>query len=227
MIWNDEAITKWAEEGGVTPFDEKLVNPASLDLRLGDHIRLPYWIWDTLTRVDLERYIKDGSIAEIPLWGPPLHFDEHWLMPQGKGVSFVLCSSLDFINMPDNMASLLFSKSSTGRIGLEHLHAGFGDPSWHSAQWTWELHNVAPWPIKLVAGKALMQQVMIKLTDAPLKGYDVTGRYNGQVGPTPERDSIPEESVEAAEAYAAYKAGEFETVPWAEAKARLREGEED
>lgn len=43
-------------------------------------------------------------------------------------------SSIEFIKMPDDMVAILFSKSSAGRIGLEHLHAGFGDPGWHSSQ---------------------------------------------------------------------------------------------
>jgi deoxycytidine triphosphate deaminase len=99
------------------------------------------------------------------------------------------------VNIPDDTAVLLFSKSSTGRIGLEHLHAGFGDPGWGStinslgtlgSRWTWELHNVAPWPIVLKAGKPLMQQVAIRMTDSPLRNYAETGRYNGQTGPTPE-----------------------------------------
>jgi deoxycytidine triphosphate deaminase len=97
---------------------------------------------------------------------------------------------LEFVNIPDDMAAILYSKSSTGRRGVEHLHAGYGDPGWNNSQWTWEIHNVAPWPIKLEAGKPLMQQVMIRMTEAPLRNYAVTGRYNGQVGPTPERPKV-------------------------------------
>ncbi len=184
MIWNDAAITKWASNGGVTPFDPKLVNPASLDLRMGNVIREPHSIWSYLSEIDIDRHIADGTIYDLPRWGDPVEFDVFWL----KSRRFVLCASLEFVNIPLDMATLLFSKSSTGRIGLEHLHAGLGDPGWHSANWTWELHNVAPWPIPLIAGKPVMQQVMIKMTDTPLKGYDQTGRYNGQVGPTPERE---------------------------------------
>lgn len=196
MIWNDRRIAEWAQTGGVTPYAADLVNPASLDLRLGNMIREPHPIWERLSVIDLQHKIADGSIEQLPMWGEPFEFATYWLMPHGKGCNFILCHSLDFVNIPDDMAALLFSKSSTGRRGLEHLHAGYGDPGWGStvnslgfkgSTWTWEIHNVAPWPIKLEAGKPLMQQVMIRMAENPLRTYAETGRYNGQIGPTPER----------------------------------------
>ena len=186
-VWSDRDY--FASNGLATPFDVENVNPASLDLRLGDQIRVPNPVWDLLSESDLYHMIDDGSIRNVRLWSEPIQFQSFWLMPQGKGVSFVLAHSLELINMPDDCISLLFSKSSTGRIGLEHLHAGLGDPGWHDSSWTWELHNVAPWPIELVAGKRLMQQVMIKMTSAPLRTYKETGRYNGDTGPTPAKES--------------------------------------
>lgn len=199
MILNDTMLAQWATDGGVTPFDPKMINPASLDLRLGNMIREPHPIWSVLSEVDMHQKIADGSIFDLPHWGEPFTFDVYWLMPKGKGANFILCHSLEFINIPDDMAAVLYSKSSTGRRGIEHLHAGYGDPGWGStvndlgfkgATWTWEIHNVAPWPVPLYAGKPLMQQVMIRMTGAPDRNYAVTGRYNNQIGPTPERNPI-------------------------------------
>lgn len=185
MIIPDYKIAAWAGDGGVTPYDPNLVNPASLDLRLGNEIRLPHAIWQTLS-VEAQCMLHDLNLLKlIPRWGEPMSFSTYLLKPR----EFVLCASLEFVNLPDDMAALLYSKSSAGRRGIEHLHAGFGDPGWHSSQWTWELHNVAPWVIPLVAGERLMQQVMIKLTDSPVHTYRETGRYNQQFGPTPERES--------------------------------------
>lgn len=186
MIWNDVKLTQWAQAGGVSPFDQALINPASLDLRMGNTLRKPHDIWKTMSRETMNHLYHLDLLDLIPKWSDPIHFDE-WLMYPGD---FVLCHSLEFVNIPDDAATLLFSKSSTGRIGLEHLHAGLGDPAWHNSQWTWELHNVAPWPLSLVAGKRVMQQIMVKLTDKPLRTYAETGRYNNQSGPTPERPEI-------------------------------------
>ena len=55
MIWNDERIAQWASNGGVTPFDAACVNPASLDLRLGDEIRHPHPIWGTMPKSTIDR----------------------------------------------------------------------------------------------------------------------------------------------------------------------------
>lgn len=187
MILNDLSIKRWAANGGVTPYDESLVNPASLDLRLGNTIREPHKTWSCISTIDMLAKIADGTIHDIPLWGDAFEFEEYWLMPKGHGPNFILCHSLEFVNIPDDMAAVLYSKSSTGRRGVEHLHAGYGDPGWHDAQWTWEIHNVSPWPIQLIAGKPLMQMVMVRMTDKPLRNYAETGRYNNQIGPTTER----------------------------------------
>lgn len=183
-IQPDWRIRELANAGMITPFDEGCVNPASLDLKLGNMIRIAHNIWETMNRETMGHLHALGLLDQIPKWSEPIEFTE-WLLYPGD---FVLCHSLEFVNLPDNMAAMLFSKSSTGRIGLEHLHAGWGDPAWNNAQWTWELYNVAPWPIKLEAGKRIMQQVMISMTDKPLRGYDLTGRYNNQSGPTPARE---------------------------------------
>lgn len=190
-ILPDYQILEAAEQGMIIPFDEKSLNPASYDLRLGNLIRRPHSVWSMLNRQQVESLILSGDIRSLPYWSEPIKFDAYWLMPN----EFVLCHSLEFVNIPDDTAALLFSKSSTGRVGLEHLHAGFGDPGFGKskdnntpgASWTWELHNVAPWPIELIAGKRIMQQVFFKMTDKPIHSYQETGRYNGQVGPTPAR----------------------------------------
>ena len=182
MVWNDKRILDWAQAGGVTPFDATCVNPASLDLRLGDLIREPHPVWLDMTREEMRESIELSEIDDFPKWGEAKRFDKFWLFPG----EFVLCHSLELVRIPDNCMSLLFSKSSTGRTGLEHLHAGLGDSSFNG-QWVFELHNVAPWPIKLEAGKRYMQMTILQMADAPLLGYDKTGRYNGQSGPTPVR----------------------------------------
>ena len=181
MILNDELLYEWAETN-IQPFPAGQINPASLDLRLGNLIRETHPIWDTMTKAEMLDHIKNGTIETLPMWGEPQEFGIFWLLP-GR---FVLCHSEEYIYMPNNAAGFLFSKSSTGRIGLEHLHAGHFDPSF-SGQATWELHNIAPWPIKLTAGKRLMQMVMLEMIKPPRLDYSVTGRYNGQTGPTPAR----------------------------------------
>lgn len=177
MIWSDVMIREWGSSGGVTPFDDVLVNPASLDLRLGNQIRLPQQRWAMLWNEPIGR----KTPAE-KLWTDAAEFETFVLMPG----QFALCHSLEYTAIPETAAAQLISKSSTGRIGLEHLHSGWGDPGFHG-QWTFEVKNAAPWPIELVAGQPYMQLILCDLVAAPERSYRQTGRYNGQTGATAHR----------------------------------------
>lgn len=177
----DTNLKAWASNGGVFPYNPSLVNPASIDLRLGNQIRLPRWYW-------VFPFRRLANRLNLPRWSEPISFEKYLLMPG----EFVLCSSLEATRIPDDTLAILLSKSSTGRRGIEHLHAGLGDPGFGDneiggAQWTWELTNVAPWPNLLEAGKALMQLVLVTTTDVPKSTYKHTGRYNEQWGPTPQK----------------------------------------
>lgn len=172
-----QEIVEWAESGGVSPFQEEHVNPASFDMTLGNKIRKPDPVWEHLSVSAMRRLIESGVIEHIPKWGEEEEFEEHWLMPGG----FVLTHSLEVTDLTLDQVGLLFCKSSWGREGLEHLHAGYGDPGF-SGQWTWELKNMAPWPIKLVAGERIMQLVVVTLVERPDVGYGEVGHYQGQMG---------------------------------------------
>jgi deoxycytidine triphosphate deaminase len=175
MILADYQLLEWAEKN-VEPFDIDCINPASIDLKLGNKLREPMWYWKgqlwrlfwSLHRRNPERW---------PLWGKVITFDTYILKP-GR---FVLCHSLEWTEIPDDKVAVLFSKSSTGRIGIEHLHAGYGDCGFQG-EWTWELVNIAPWPVKLIAGKRLMQLMLAQTSGKPNSLY--AGRYQHQRGPT-------------------------------------------
>ncbi len=177
MIWNDRRIAEWAQTGGVTPFAPDLVNPASLDLRLGDHIRIPQQTWALLNG---DTVGKKTPAAQ--LWQEPETFVTFTLWPG----HLVLCHSLEYTRIPPHACAMLLSKSSTGRLGLEHLHAGWGDPGFEG-QWVFELKNLAPWPIELIAGECYMQLVIMDMAELPQRDYSQTGRYQGQTGATPHR----------------------------------------
>lgn len=177
MIWNDRRIYEWAATGGVTPFAEDCINPASLDLRLGNTIRIPCQRWQLLgsEAVGKKTPAKD-------LWQERETFQRFTLWPG----HLVLCHSAECTNIPVTACAMLLSKSSTGRLGLEHLHAGWGDAGF-SGQWVFELKNLAPWPIELVAGERYMQLVIMNMAETPLRDYSQTGRYQGQTGPEAHR----------------------------------------
>jgi len=177
------------------PFTSNQVNPASYDLRLGNEIAKPRWFWLPGIRQLAWRWFKlrgiptrhtifvDGKKTPNPIyWGKPRKFTKYILAPG----EFVLAHSLEVTHVPNDAAAFLFLKSSTGRRGLEHSHAGYGDPGF-VGQWTFELSNTAPWPIELVAGERMLQVVFAKTTGVPHKLYGETGHYQNQRGPTAPR----------------------------------------
>ena len=163
MIWNDTQLHQYAAAGMVDPFDPALVNPASIDLRLGCEYR---------------RWTGDG-------WGPQCVAQIGTTIYMFPG-EFLLCCSLEKLRIPPDACAQLFSKSSTGRRGIEHLHAGWVDPGF-VGQLTWELKNVTPSYIALIAGAPLMQMVVESLTAFAARDYGQTGRYQNQTGATPAR----------------------------------------
>ena len=111
MIYTDSMLTEWAEKGGVKPFDTDCINPASIDLRLGN------------TFINLEADIEFQA-------------DEITIAP-GQAI---LATTLEVINIPENAAGVVYLKSSLARTGLDHALAGYCDPSF-SGTLTLELHS--------------------------------------------------------------------------------------
>ena len=162
MIWNDAWLLRHGAQL-VMPFDSALVNPASIDLRLGCKYR---------------RWVDGG-------WGAQETAPLGAMIVMGPG-EFLLCCSLETVTIPLHACAALYSKSSTGRRGIEHLHAGWIDPGF-CGQLTWELKNVTPALAVLTVGAPLMQMVVTELVEPATVGYAVRGRYQGQTGATPAR----------------------------------------
>ena len=157
-VMNDRMIRDWALDGGVTPFDPAMVNPASIDLRYSGR-----WRWATNTP---ERWTAVNDSDELRI-------------EQGQ---LFLLDTIEYVTMPIDYGGMLMLKSSMGRLGLEHLHAGWFDPAF-SGTATLEVTNLHPFPVTLKRGQPIVQLVLMKMAQRPSRGYDVTGRYNGQNSP--------------------------------------------
>ena len=145
----------------VVPFDPELLNPASLDVLLGDRLMVE---------------VEHSSSMQIMGIGHCTQADPYWLAPG----EFCLAETREIFNLPDFIAAQFVLKSSRAREGLEHLLAGFCDPGWHGSRLTLELtnarryHSIAIWP-----GMKIGQMVFQRMQGIPASTYAVTGRYNG------------------------------------------------
>jgi dCTP deaminase len=161
------------------PYDEAMVQPSSIDVRLDKYFRLfdnhkyPF-IDPAVDQPDLTRLIE-------------IERDEPFILHPGE---FVLGSTFEVVTMPDDLAARLEGKSSLGRLGLlTHSTAGFIDPGF-SGHVTLELSNVATLPIKLWPGMRVGQLCFFRLsspTENPYGSAKYGSRYQGQRGPTASR----------------------------------------
>ena len=160
MILSDWQITARCNGGMVTPFDPELVNPASLDVRLGDTLLI-----ESAEGLELVPYPLAGHTEQNPY-------------PLRPG-QFVLACTVETFNLPDDIAAQFMLKSSRAREGLEHLMAGYADPGFNGCMTlelvnSRQLHPVALWP-----GMKIGQMVFHQMAATPQRSYAVTGRYNG------------------------------------------------
>ena len=128
---------------GYTPYDERFLNPASVDMTLHPIIRLP-------KHLGLSSHSHPTlDVAEIPE-GHTEPFDIStygtYRLDPGK---FMLACTNESVDIPSDLVARVEGKSSIGRLGLAvHITAGFIDPGF-AGQITLEIANLGPWPIVL------------------------------------------------------------------------------
>lgn len=157
MIKPDHWIRKFAEAGGIHPFNPEQINPASYDVTLGDH-------WICPTREPEE--FRAESIILFP----------------GE---VILATTQEYVKLPRNVVCDLKLKSSLGRLWLNHSLSGWIDCNFHG-QITLELQNLGPYPRKLSAGMRSAQLVFMGMESEPEVAYGEQGKgnYQGQTGTT-------------------------------------------
>ena len=156
----DHEIFNLAKRGLVTPFHQELVNPASLDVRLGENL---------LVEMPQVPALLPYSIAG--------HSQENPFMLQPH--EFVLAETMEEFKLPDCVAGQLALKSSRAREGIEHLLAGYIDPG-YKGRLTLELQNARSMhAVPLWPGMRIAQIVFHRMSMLPGKSYSVTGRYQG------------------------------------------------
>ena len=181
---SDGTIRRLAEEGRikVEPWDPDLVQPSSIDLRLGDSFR----VFDNhrITAIDL-RDVPANLTKEVQV-GP----DESFVIHPGE---FCLGRTQEWVELPDDVVARVEGKSSVGRLGLiVHATAGFVDPGWKGTL-TLELNNLTRVPIKLWPGLPIAQLSLMALdrpAERPYGSPELGSHYQGQVAATESRYGV-------------------------------------
>ncbi len=181
MVLSDRSIRQEIEDGRIVidPYDERLVQPSSVDVRVDRRFRVfrnsryPY--------IDVRQQMEELT-EPVSIEG-----DEPFILHPGE---FVLGQTLERISLPDDLVARLEGKSSLGRLGLLiHSTAGFVDPGF-SGNITLELSNVANLPITIYHGMPIGQISFMRMdqpVEHPYGSGENASKYQGQGEPTPSR----------------------------------------
>src|SRR5437762_12653971 len=122
MVLSDRTIARLLDEGRIEidPYDESLLQPSSVDVRVDRYFRVfhnnryPY--------IDVREEQEDlTELVEV-------EEDTAFVLHPGE---FVLGSTLERVRLPDDLVARLDGKPSLGRLGLRiHSTAGCIDPAW-------------------------------------------------------------------------------------------------
>ncbi len=153
MISNKELV--------VEPLEDNSIQPASIDCRLGTHFLV----------------LDDNRMDVISLRSEIVYreFEEEFVTIPPH--SFLLATTMEYVELPENLTAFVEGRSSIGRIGLFIQNAGWVDPGF-KGQITLELYNANSLPIRLEAGRRICQLVFCKMDQKAEFPY--AGKYQGQ-----------------------------------------------
>lgn len=170
MILVDYQIREWAENGGIEPFHPDMINPASIDLRMGTS-------WRDIHRSEELHLIgpRYSDSACLTLYRPT------WWNRLLRRPSAVLISTLELISIPPDMAAMVKLKTTPTRKGLGHPIADWVDPGF-VGQLTMMLYVHKDFHLQV--GDRIAQLVLFTLSRMPKKHYGEVGHYYRQRGAT-------------------------------------------
>ncbi len=177
-VLSDGTIRRLVDEGRIViePWDPELVQPASVDLRLGSSFRV----------------FHNHRTTAIDLREPPTNLTEEikaemFVIHPGE---FVLGVTEEYVELPDDVVARIEGKSSLGRLGLiVHATAGFVDPGFKGTL-TLEITNLTRVPIKLYPGLLIAQLSFMSLdapAERPYGSAELGSHYQGQTAATESR----------------------------------------
>ena len=170
MILSDKTITQMLSDKSliIEPMTNEQIQPASFDIRLGNTFSV----------------VEDSSSGIITL-GEEIKYrtittDKYPILPG----QFVLATTMEYFELPDDLTAFVEGRSSLGRMGLFIQNAGWVDPGF-KGEITLELFNANRCAIELRAGRRVGQLVFAKMDSPAIVPYN--GKYQGQRGATGSR----------------------------------------
>ena len=173
MVLSDRELQKIGPRV-INYFDPRLVNPNSIDLRLGNTIRYP---------------IRNENIL---IYGEQNNDQENWrdiedisrdglILNPGE---CVLACTYEKINLPADLYGQIFIKSTLGRMFINHMLAGVVDAGFYG-NLTLEFKNDGVHSVLIPYMSRVVQLVLFRLDQTAENPYN--GRYGYESLPIPAR----------------------------------------
>lgn len=184
MILSDNDILTRLERGDIVispaPDLETQLQPASLDLRLGyDFQTYNYTRQALIDPADPTSFEQLTSLTQ-------LQDGERFLVHPGE---FVLATTLELVEIPNDLLARLEGRSSIGRLGIViHSTAGYIDPGF-KGQITLEVSNLGRIAVALYPRMRICQLAFEEMSSPARAGYGERrgSKYQGQNATTASR----------------------------------------
>ncbi|MCD6229566.1 MAG: dCTP deaminase [Candidatus Diapherotrites archaeon] len=192
------------------------LQPASVDLRLGDEFRIfkqresflidplnyvePLWSVKDKQDKDLNKKKSDSDSSAVQSDKGSQRVKDYGITEIIKikdkpfivhPQEFVLGTTIEKVKIPANLVGRLEGRSSLGRIGvIIHATAGYIDPGFEG-QVTLEITNLGKVPVALWPGMRVCQLSLFTMNVPAERPYGASrnSKYNGQKGPVESRIS--------------------------------------
>ncbi len=165
-----EIRDRCVEHDLVTPFLPELVQPASIDVRLGTTFQV----------------VTGASLRPIDLGFPESFEDLYERVTVGIGEpisispkGFVLGCTMERVKIPGDIVGRIEGRSSLARLGLIMESAGYLDPGFEGNV-TLEIYNQMPVPVILRPGLSIAQISFDTMSRVPERLY--SGKYQNDEG---------------------------------------------
>lgn len=168
------------------PFSEGVSGPdiisyglssCGYDIRLGGEV----WHYKNTSGLPVDpKKMRDKDHRNKVFDRCMLNFGDQVIIPPG---GYVLGTSIEWFNMPDNVCALALGKSTYARVGISCNITPL-EPGW-KGNLTIEIENANPSSAVVYVGEGICQLVFYKLDEVPEKVYHQrSGRYQNQTGVT-------------------------------------------
>jgi dCTP deaminase len=147
MILTKKEIRKLLKEKKLAGFQSNAVGPASIDLTLGNKIR----VFTNDITVDITKDLDYTKYTKV------VNIKGGYILKPGE---LVLGLTTEKVKLPSNICGWLQSRSRFARIGLmSHITAPFIAPGVHNHQ-VLEIFNAAQHEIKIMGGVKICQLIL-------------------------------------------------------------------